>query len=90
LSDGNSKYFYSACGRRRYTDGKVENMNYKEGVYPSQPEPWEGYYWTSTTTAEGKAVALYFDLTTTRTINKFELDHPTRRANGLQVRCVRE
>ena len=90
LSDGNSKFFYSACGRRRYTDGKVENMNYKEGVYPSQPEPWEGYYWTSTTTADGKAVCLYFDLTTTRTINKFEVSHPARRANGLQVRCVKE
>lgn len=90
LSDGNNKFFYSACGRRRYNDGKVENMNYKDGVYPSQPEPWEGYYWTSTTTADGKAVSLYFDLTTTRTINKFFSSHSARRANGFQVRCVKE
>ena len=90
LSDGNNKFFYSACGRRRYNDGKVENMNYKEGVYPSQPQPWEGYYWTSTTSADGKAVALYFDLTTTRTINKFFPSHSARRANGFQVRCVKE
>jgi uncharacterized protein (TIGR02145 family) len=90
LSDGNNKYFYPACGRRRYNDGKVENMNYKEGVYPSQPQPWEGYYWTSTTSADGKAVALYFDLTTTRTINKFFPSHSARRANGFQVRCVKE
>ncbi len=90
LSDGNNKFFYSACGRRRYNDGLVENMNSKEGVYPSQPQPWEGYYWTSTTTADGKAVALYFDLTTTRTINKFFPSHSARRANGFQVRCVKE
>ena len=90
LSDGNNKFFYSACGRRRYNDGKVENMNYKEGVYPSQPQPWEGYYWTSSTTADGKAVSLYFDLTTTRTINKFFPSHSARRANGFQVRCVKE
>lgn len=90
LSDGVNKYFYPACGRRRYSDGKVENMNYKEGVYPSQPQPWEGYYWTSSTSADGKAVALYFDLTTTRTINKFFPSHSARRANGFQVRCVKE
>lgn len=90
LSDGVSKYFWSACGRRRYNDGKVENMNSKDDVYPSQPQPWEGYYWTSSTTADGKAVSLYFDLTTTRTINKFNNAHPARRANGFQVRCVKE
>ena len=90
LSDGNNKYFWSACGRRRYTDGKVENMNYKEGVYPAQSQPWEGYYWTSSVGADGKAIALYFDLTTTRTINKFVADAPHYRANGFQIRCVKE
>ena len=90
LSDGVDTYFYPACGRRRYNDGRVENMNSKEGVYPSQPQPWEGYYWTSSTSADGKAIALYFDLTTTRTINKFFPSHAARRANGFQVRCVKE
>ena len=90
LSDGVGKFFYSACGRRRYNDGKVENMNSKDDVYPSQPQPWEGYYWTSSATADGKAVSLYFDLTTTRTINKFDNAHSARRANGFQVRCVKE
>ena len=92
LSDGSNNYFYPACGRRRYTDGKIENMSYKEGVYPAQPEPWEGYYWTSTTTNDGKAVSLYFDLTTpSRAVNnKFDIAHPACKANGLQVRCVKE
>lgn len=90
LSDGNNEFFYSACGRRRYNDGKVENMNYKDGVYPSTPEPWEGHYWTSSTTTDGQAVSLYFDLTTTRTINRFVVNQPRFRANGFQVRCVKE
>ena len=90
LSDGASIYFWSACGRRRYIDGKVENINYKDDVYPSQPQPWEGHYWTSSTTADGKAISLYFDLTTTRTINKFVGNQPRFRANGFQVRCVKE
>jgi hypothetical protein len=90
LTDGTSSFFYPACGRRRYNDGKVENINYKEGVYPSQPQPWEGHYWTSSTTADGKAISLYFDLTTTRTINKFVGQQPRFRANGFQIRCVKE
>lgn len=90
LSDGASSYFWSACGRRRYNDGKVENMNHKDDVYPVQPQPWEGYYWTSTASAEGGAVALYFDLTTSRTINKFVTASNRFRANGFQVRCVKE
>ena len=96
LTDGNgNKFFYSACGRRRYTDGKVENMNSKDYQYdaetgePVMPEPWEGYYWTSTA-KDGKAVSLYFDLTTTRAINKFDNAHSARRANGFQVRCIKE
>lgn len=82
-------FFYNACGYRRYNDGKIQNMNHKEGVYPSTPEPWEGHYWTSTANSDGSAVSLYFDLTTTRAINKFDNNHPSRRANGMQVRCVK-
>ena len=89
LSDGASTYFWSACGRRRYSDGKVDNMNFKEGAYPSEPQPWEGHYWTSTA-KDGKAVSLYFDLTTTRTtVNKFDNAYHDRKANGFQIRCVK-
>ena len=97
LTDGNgNKFFYSACGRRRYIDGKIENINSKDYNYnpetgePVKSEPWEGYYWTSSATADGKAVSLYFDLTTTRAINKFDKEHSARRANGFQVRCIKE
>ena len=92
LTDGNTSSFWSACGRRRYVDGKVENMNYYEGEngnYPPQPEPWEGYYWSSSVAGDGGALSLYFDLKTTRTINKFEPNASNYRANAFQVRCVK-
>lgn len=90
LSDGTNSYFYLAGGFRNYYDGVIHNMNFKEGVYPSQPEPWEGYYWTAGSTTDGKqSTCMYFDLTTTRTINKFNLNYPTKRANALQIRCVK-
>ncbi|MBQ5843625.1 MAG: hypothetical protein IIW52_02050 [Alistipes sp.] len=90
LSDGVSNHFYLAAGFRSYYDGCIHNMNYKEGVYPSHPEPWEGYYWTAGTTADGKqSTCMYFDLTTTRTINKFNTNYPSKRANAMQIRCVK-
>ena len=90
LSDGVNNYFYLGAGFRSYYDGAIHNMNYKEGVYPSQPEPWEGYYWTAGTTKDGKqSTCMYFDLTTTRTINKFNLNYPSKRANAMQIRCVK-
>lgn len=88
LSDGVNSFFYNACGYRRYTDGKVQNMNYHPS-YPSVPEPWEGHYWSATANSDGSAMSLYFDLTTTRAINKFQSNKPARRANGMQVRCVK-
>ena len=90
LSDGVNSYFYLGAGFRSYYDGVIHNMNYKEGVYPSQPEPWEGYYWTTGITKDGKqSTCMYFDLTTTRTINKFNLNYPSKRANAMQIRCVK-
>ena len=90
LTDGANSYFYLAGGFRNYYDGVIHNMNFKEDVYPSQPSPWEGYYWTAGSTTDGKqSTCMYFDLTTTRTINKFNLNYPTKRANALQIRCVK-
>lgn len=90
LTDGTNSYFYLGGGFRSYYDGIIHNMNYKTDVYPSQPEPWEGYYWTAGVTADGKqSTCMYFDLTTTRTINKFNLNYPSKRANAMQIRCVK-
>ncbi|MBR3678242.1 MAG: hypothetical protein IKL60_04985 [Alistipes sp.] len=88
LNDGANNFFYNACGYRRYNDGKIQNMNYHPS-YPSVPEPWEGHYWTTDVYGDGTSVSMYFDLTTTRTINKFQNAKPSRRANGLQIRCIK-
>lgn len=90
LSDGQTKYFYTGAGYRSYYNGVITNMNHKDGVYPSVPEPWEGYYWTTGKSSDGKqSTCMYFDLTTTRTINKFNLNYPSKRANAMQIRCVK-
>lgn len=85
-------FFYLGGGFCSYYNGKIVNMNYvDENIYPSTPEPWEGYYWTSGTTTDGKqSTCMYFDLKTTRTtINKFHLNYPSKRSNGMQIRCVK-
>ena len=90
LSDGTNRYFYTGAGLRSYYDGIINNMNYKEGVYTSTPEPWEGYYWTTGVSDSGtQSTCMYFDLTTTRSINKFNLNYPSKRANAMQIRCVK-
>lgn len=89
LSDGVSTFFYPACGRRRYLSGRVDNMNHSEDPN-KQPQPWEGHYWTASTTDNGLANSLYFDLESPSRANKFIKQKPRFRANGLQIRCVKE
>lgn len=90
LNDGTADYFYTGAGLRSYYNGVINNMNHKDGAYPSTPEPWEGYYWTSGQSADGtQGLCMYFDLTTTRTINKFNKRYPSKRANAMQIRCVK-
>lgn len=89
LENASERYFFSGCGYRRYTDGKIQNVNYSD-VYPYNPEPWEGHYWSSTANSDGSAVSLYFDLITTRSLSHYAANKASRRANGMQVRCIKE
>ncbi|MBR2961647.1 MAG: hypothetical protein IKC42_01280 [Alistipes sp.] len=92
LNDGSEQHFYLAGGMRSYYDSIIYNMNYAdEDVYPSQPKPWEGHYWTSTALSGDKSSSIYFDLTSVRSglINKFHNGYPEMRANAMQVRCVK-
>lgn len=86
LSDGNKTYFYLAAGFHSYYDGVLRNMN--QTAFPGTPEPWEGYYWTSGTSGD-QSECMFFDLTTTRAFNKFNLHNSSKRANAYQVRCVK-
>ncbi len=97
LTDGAASSLFMAAGRRVYLDGKFQNVY----VNPDseRPEvrnaalydqPWVGLYWTSGIAGrDAQALSFYFD--------KAYVEHSAvdgivshRRANGMQVRCVRE
>ncbi|MBQ0080027.1 MAG: hypothetical protein KBS95_00550 [Alistipes sp.] len=86
--ESQQRHFFLAGGFHSYYTGTIVNMNYNTEKYPYTPEPWEGYYWTSDT-KDAYGSCMYFDLTTTRSINKFNMGYPLRRANACQVRCVK-
>ncbi len=75
---GNEELFIGA-GRRNYISGKIQNV-IGDGNY----SPWSGYYWTSGTTSDTKSLCLKFasDMTTSD-------QYAARRANGMQIRCVK-
>ena len=86
-NDQSKSYFFSAAGRRNYLDGRLDIMNDDD----ERPVPWSGYYWTASTSDDGKAEAMFFDLNSqTRTWNGFSSAMPMQRANAMPVRCVRE
>lgn len=86
-SDESQRFFFTAQGRRNYLDGRLDIVNDDD----LRPVPWSGYYWTATTTNDGKATAMFFDLNSvTRTWNGFDAAHAMHRANALPIRCVRE
>ena len=82
------KMFMPAAGRRSFENGVLTNLNNYGDDY--NPMPWIGYYWTAGVVGN-KSASLYFDLNTTRAVNNnYEPQKPMYRANGMQVRCVRE
>ena len=87
LSDGSQSAFFFAGGRRSYLNGTVINMNTQE-----TPQPWEGFYWTSSLdTSRQTATGLFFDLNTEdATQSRLLTGRSLQLSNGLQIRCVRE
>ena len=83
------KMFMPAAGRRSFETGVLTNVN--DYGYDNVPRPWIGYYWTATAGESNKSNSLFFDLNTTRAVNnRYEAVKAMYRANGMQVRCVRE
>ncbi|MFI3282029.1 MAG: hypothetical protein SNG10_00685 [Rikenellaceae bacterium] len=78
LTDGVTEALFMGCGRRTYITGRVSNIN-------SNYFPWTGYYWTSTATVDDKSDCYKFD-----NLELVELQHPAYRANGMQIRCVKD
>lgn len=87
LTDGTISSFFHAGGRRSALLGGIQNLNDNEN-----PQPWSGFYWTSEASANDRnASALYFDLDTDDASHS-ELNPAAAypRANGFNIRCVRE
>ena len=84
-----AKMFMPAAGRRSFETGVLTNVN--DYGYENVPKPWIGYYWTATAGEGNKSNSLFFDLNTTRAVNnRYEAVKAMYRANGMQVRCVRD
>lgn len=87
LTDGSVTAFYLGAGRRSAVLGTIQNINTNE-----VPKPWVGCYWT---TGAGSAAltssGLYFTLDTEDAmLSEMRPQTDFQRANGLQVRCVKD
>lgn len=89
LTDGAVQSFYPAAGFRTYLAGGVQNL-YSPVSGVEVPKPWMGYYWSSGT--EGtQAVSLTFWYDASDPARSgIDTATPYYRANGMQIRCVRE
>lgn len=86
LTDGTQQSLFMAAGRRTYLYGRVQNVNGSE----VRPEPWAGFYWTAKASGE-QAEALCFELDSDHAADsRLALAEAHRRANGMQIRCVKE
>lgn len=87
LKSGSQTSFYIGAGRRTQLDGKIQNVNTSD-----VPSPWIGCYWTSGVgTADVTSSAMYFNLDTddvTASAVTPSVDY--QRANGMQIRCVKQ
>ncbi len=70
---------FMALGYRTFYTGLVQNVA-EDGSFT----PWAGYYWSSDAASDGGAYALYFDMGDEATVTS------RYRANGMQIRCVKE
>lgn len=91
LSSGAAESFFIGAGRRRYDDSKILNIYMNDTRNAAiEAQPWVGLYWGSDAGAEGQSPALYFWFEKKTTQSGIEYAVPYARANGMQVRCVRE
>lgn len=82
------------AGRRRYDNGKILNIYNplpKVRFDAMEAQPWEGLYWTTAVSDDNmQAAALHFWFEKLDTSASIDDSAPYARANGLQVRCVKQ
>lgn len=93
LTDGSVTSLYMGFGRRTYLTGKIQNTYDplpKVRNTAIEAQPWEGLYWTAASEADrSSAFYFYFDK---RNVEQSGIESavPHYRANGMQIRCVKE
>ncbi|MDE6507696.1 MAG: hypothetical protein K2L04_04440 [Alistipes sp.] len=91
LGSGTAVSFFAGAGRRNWRDGAVVNI-YDESL-PARAlemQPWVGYYWTSDAEdALSSAFCFWYKADDAR-LGGIRNNRPMGRANGMQVRCVRD
>ena len=89
LTDGTATAYYPGAGFRTYLTGVVQNMyNPVSGV--EVPRPWTGDYWTAGTQGRlSSAFVFWFDAADPARSGTTPSEW-RRRADGMQIRCVRE
>ena len=94
LTDGSAESFFLGAGRRRYDNGKILNIYNplpKVRSDAMEAQPWEGLYWTTAVSDDNmQAAALHFWFEKLDTSAGIDDSAPYARANGLQVRCVKQ
>ncbi len=86
LGNGTETLFFLGGGRRSWFNGLITNVNSNE-----TPKPWIGWYWTAEPKDDALSMAMYFSLDTDDAAQSaFVTAQKARRADGMQIRCIRE
>lgn len=89
LTDGTVTAYYPAAGFRTYRTGKIQNVyNPLSGV--EVPKPWMGYYWTAGTEGTNSSAMTFWLDAANAAQSGIEPSSPFYRADGMQIRCVKE
>ncbi len=91
LGDGAAESFFMAAGRRSWRDGSVQNY-FDESLLSRalQMQPWVGYYWTAGGAGTlSPAFCFWFQVGDAAAGDVWN-GRPMGRANGMQVRCVKD
>lgn len=92
LTDGNVTSLYMGAGRRVYTDGKIQNVYTPSVRNPAlEAQPWVGLYWTTGAAGSARSSAFYFYFDKSDVAaSGVEPSTLHYRANGMQIRCVKD
>ncbi len=84
--------FFIGAGRRRYDNGSILNVYnpVPAGRSAEEAQPWEGLYWTANAQSGTKSSAFHFWFEKKTATGGLENNAAYARANGMQVRCVKE